>query len=545
MPSAAAPRQPLARMMVATPDAEHDLVAQLMAGEMALARTDLKAAAASFGRAMRLSRDPKVAARATELALAVHDDIAAQAAIDRWQALGAGAGDLAQARAELALDTGDTAGARRQLDRLLQQGGADAWRRFARVLMSARDPAEAGTLLESLATPARLPNDARAWLAIGELGQRLSRPAYALRIAGAAAARFKAAEAYVLAAHLRYASGDHAGAAVLLRQAMSAAPRNTQLRLAYASLLAQEGRYRQAAAALRQGPQNAQTYELRTALAVQLKDRAQLQALYRELQQAPANVRTHSYFLLGQLADSLDHPKQALDWYGRVSDEDPHAFDADLRTAVIEHQQGKQTQAHELLAQLETAYLDQPVELRRAYEADAAMSMVEQRYGEAVRAFSRALQIVPDDPALLYGRGLAYAENGQVDQAVADLRHLLRLRPGDVDASNALGYTLADADRDLPEARTLLQAARTARPNDPAIADSWGWLQYRLGHLGQAEQILRGAWAAGKDADVGVHLGVVLWHRGDQRAARAVFEQVRKSDPGNRALQGALRRLRP
>jgi Flp pilus assembly protein TadD len=176
---------------------------------------------------------------------------------------------------------------------------------------------------------------------------------------------------------------------------------------------------------------------------------------------------------------------------------------------------------------------------------DAELYMNDQQYAQAEHAFSRALQVTPDDPALLYGRGLAYAESGDIDLAVTDFRRLLQLKPDDTDASNALGYTLADANRDLPEAQRLIETARSARPNDPAIQDSWGWLQYRLGHLDQAEKSLRTAWTAHKDTDVGVHLGEVLWKQGRQEDARRVFDEVRKIDPQSTSLHNTLQRLNP
>jgi Flp pilus assembly protein TadD len=240
-----------------------------------------------------------------------------------------------------------------------------------------------------------------------------------------------------------------------------------------------------------------------------------------------------------------NHEGEALDWYDQVADADPHAFDADLRSALILHEQGKRKQAHQLLAQLEIDYLEQPAQLRQAWQADAELYLREQDYARAETAFTRALQVVPDDPGLLYGRGLTYAEAGQVDKAVQDFQHLLKIKPGDVDASNALGYTLADANRDLPEAKELLEAARAAKPHDPSIADSWGWLQFRLGHLEQAEQTLRGAWQVGKNADVGVHLGEVLWQQGRRQDARKVFDEVRKRDPHSASLRNALKRLGP
>jgi tetratricopeptide (TPR) repeat protein len=539
------PAQPLAHLTVVTPDAQHDLLAQLLSGEMALARNDLNGAAGSYTTAMALSDDPRVAERAVGLAIAVRDQPDAQRAIARWQTLGARPAQLARARAELALAGGDTNEASHQLGLLVASGDKDAWQQFGRVLLGARDPAQAAQLLQALATPERLPADPQAWLAMSELGDKLGRGAYATRIAEAAAQRFHSAETYAWAAQLKAKAGDRPGAFALLRKALTRAPGNTHLRLAYASLLSQSGDYATAAALLDKGPQDASTYALRAALAAQAHDQKAIAALYRKLQRAPAEVRAQSAFLLGQLAEMQGRKDEALAWYEQVGDSDEHAFDADLRSAVLLHEQGKRAEAHSLLEQLQTAYLDQPTPLRRAYEADAELYMREHHYRQAESAFSHALQVMPDDPELLYGRGLAYAEAGQTDQAIADLRRLLQLKPNDADASNALGFTLADANRDLPEAQTLLAAARAAKPGDPAIADSWGWLQYRLGHLAQAEQVLRGAWAARKDADVGVHLGEVLWKRGRTGDAQRIFEQVRKVDPDNAELHATLRRLKP
>jgi uncharacterized protein HemY len=66
-----------------------------------------------------------------------------------------------------------------------------------------------------------------------------------------------------------------------------------------------------------------------------------------------------------------------------------------------------------------------------------------------------------------------------------------------------------------------------------------------MGHLDQAAKILRGAWVARKDADVGVHLGEVLWKQGRRKDAQQVFDEVRKLDPHSSSLQDTLRRLRP
>ena len=540
---AAADAQPLAHLVVATPDAEHDLLAQLLAGEMALSRNDLKTASTAYGHAAALSLDPGVAERAARLAIAVHDDAAAQQALDRWQVLGATPVGMAEARAELALDRGDADEARRQLTLLISSSDKDAWRQFGRVMLGARDQAQAAGLLVELATPQRLPADPQAWLAMSELGDKFGRHAYALAIADAAVQRFKSAETYAWLAQMKFKDGDHDGARALLQKAIAKAPDNIPLRLAYASMLSQAGDYTGASKVLDHGPQNADTYALRVALAAQSGNGTGLAALYQQLQKAPPDVRAKSAYLLGQLAEAQHLNDEALAWYSQVDDDDAHAFEADLRSAVILQSQGKSNEAHQALEQMQIDYLDQPSQLRQAYQVDAELYMREHKYPQAIAAFSRALQVVPDDPDLLYGRGLAYAEANDVDLAVKDFHRLLKIKPGDVDASNALGFTLADADRDLPEAEQLIQTARAAKPNDPAIADSWGWLQYRLGHLDQAAQVLSGAWQAQKDADVGVHLGEVLWRLGRQQEAQRIFDDVRKLDPTNKNLQDALQRL--
>ena len=212
---------------------------------------------------------------------------------------------------------------------------------------------------------------------------------------------------------------------------------------------------------LAQGPQSADIYNLRAALAAQANDKKTLAGLYRQLQKSSGEIREGSAFLLGQLAEMQGLKADALDWYDQVGDDDPHAFDADLRSAVILHAQGKKAEAHELLGQLETAYLDQPERaaqgLRgrcRPVHGRAALSAGRDGIQSGACRWCRTI------PALLYGRGLAYAEAGKIDQAVTDLRRLLQLKPNDVDAANALGYTLADANRDLPEAERLIKAAR-------------------------------------------------------------------------------------
>lgn len=537
--------QPLDRLHVAIVPPERDLEAQIMAGDFAIAANDLKKASDAYGRAAWLGNDPTVASRATELALAIHDQEAASKALERWAALGAKPAELAEGRARMALDRGDTAEAQRQLEILVSSGDPDAWRAFGRTLVQARDAAQAGMLLERIATPQRLPNDATAWLAMAELGENLGRHDYAQRMGDEAQKRFHDGATYGWAAQQKFRAGDKAGAKQLFAKAVAKDPKNPRLRLAYASLLAQGGDEKAAATVLASGTQDADTYSMRMTLAARSVDKAALRRLYDEIRHRPDDVQTDNAFTLGQIAELLDKKEDALDWYAAVSDDDPHIFDASVRSAVILHLQGKDDDAHQIVADLQTSYADRPDALVKAFAVDAELYMDARQFDAAAASYDKALRVKPDDTDMLYARGLAFAEAGRVDQAVADFRRVLEIKPGDIEASNALGYTLADNDRDLSEAQSLLQAARSARPDDPSVADSWGWLKFRQGQLDQAETTLRGAWAKQKDGDIGVHLAEVLWQRGERDEARKVLNEVRRIDPKNAALQKTEQKLKP
>ena len=543
--AAARLRQPLAKLdLPARPGAE-DAGALVLAGEFALQHGDDKAAAADYARAAMASRDPKIAQRAVELNLAVYDERQSSALLERWQSLGADPRAIAGARAQLAMLQGNRAEAEKQFAILLASHDPDDWRAFGRALVGARDPALAGVLLETLAPPQRMPADEKLWVAFSQLGEKLGRHAYARELADRAAVKFGGEASLLWAAQLKLSSGDHAGARSLFAHALAKNPKDTALRMAYAAVLFSDGDGQGAQRVLAQGPQDARTWAARVAYAARAKDKATLANLYSQLKRAPADVRDDSAFLLGQLAELLGRDDEALAWYAQVGDEDDHAFDAQARTAVLLDRHGKTQQARESARRLQQDYADDPDHLRAAYQLEAELYERTDDYRQAADVYARGLHALPDDAELLYGRGLAEAEDGDTAAGIADLRRLLALKPDDVDAMNALGYTMADTDQHLDEATGLLRKALAAKPDQPAIVDSWGWLQYRLGHLDDAEKNLRRAWGMSKDADIGVHLGEVLWKRGKQDEARKVFAQVRKLDPDNKGLRAALERLHP
>jgi Flp pilus assembly protein TadD len=124
------------------------------------------------------------------------------------------------------------------------------------------------------------------------------------------------------------------------------------------------------------------------------------------------------------------------------------------------------------------------------------------------------------------------------------LRQVIAKAPDNQQAYNALGYSLADRNVRLKEAHALIEKAQKMAPADPFIMDSMGWVQFRLGKLDEAETQLRKAYQLRGDPEIAVHLGEVLWKKGQQDDARKLWREAQAKDPKNDALKSTLARLR-
>jgi tetratricopeptide (TPR) repeat protein len=108
---------------------------------------------------------------------------------------------------------------------------------------------------------------------------------------------------------------------------------------------------------------------------------------------------------------------------------------------------------------------------------------------------------------------------------------------------NAYGYTLADHNEDLRHARSLIERAYAEAPRNAAILDSLGWVLYRQGHADEALGSLKTAYAEDRGADIGAHLGEVLWRLGQHEEAERIWSEAGKADSDNKLLNATRQRL--
>jgi Flp pilus assembly protein TadD len=158
-------------------------------------------------------------------------------------------------------------------------------------------------------------------------------------------------------------------------------------------------------------------------------------------------------------------------------------------------------------------------------------------------SYDQALREHPAEPDLLYGRSLVHERLQDVGAAEADLRRILQDDADDARAMNALGYMLTVHTERLDEARKLIKRALELSPDDAAVIDSMGWVEFRQGRPHEALALLEKAFSKNQDPEIAAHLGEVLWTLGRRDQARAIWEAALTRDPEHRVLRDTVDRL--
>lgn len=519
-----------------------DTLAATLAGEFALQAGRLDEAADWYLKAARSAQgDAGLAERATRIALLANDNARSAQALDLWRTRTPSSLAMRAAEATLSLRKDDARAAREQLESLLRDDNPDGWRYAVAALGSgAKDPKIAARLLQQLLDDGAIPVRLQPWLAFGGLAQRVGEPKLAERMVDEVIARFPDEPRVAL---LRASQLREAGKTEQARQALAAMQATgnlaPELRMAIAAEYDALGDARQAADVLAGGPQDDRSYRLRAALLAKAEDKTALLALYEELKRDSAKPDPERRLLLGQTAEYLERYSEALAWYRGVA-VGPARVQARLRAAKVLHDLKRADEAwRELRAMQADASIDEDAR-RDAYLLEASLHQEDKQAAAELDTYARGLSAYPDDPELLYGRALMWERRDDIARAEADLRRVLVTNPDSVAALNALGYTLADRTTRYAEALELIDRARVAEPDNPAIIDSYGWVLYRLGRNKEALVELRRAYALQKDAEIAAHIAEVLWMSGNKTEAREFFDASRKLDPDNRSLKRAL-----
>ncbi|HWP18143.1 MAG TPA: tetratricopeptide repeat protein [Burkholderiaceae bacterium] len=254
----------------------------------------------------------------------------------------------------------------------------------------------------------------------------------------------------------------------------------------------------------------------------------------------PAEGLTQAYLLLAQAAEEQRDFRRAEEWLARIENAD-NALSVQLRRAMLQAKQGRVNEARELLRRTPERT---PQDARAKSMAESQLLRELKMWSDAHAVLAEANQRFPDDADLLYEQAMMSEKLHRLDEMERLLRRVIEIKPDHFHAYNALGYTLADRNIRLEEARTLVLKALELAPNEPFIIDSLGWVEYRMGRREEALKHLQRAFEARPDAEIAAHLGEVLWMLGRKDEARRVWREGRERDATNEVLRETLTRLK-
>jgi len=515
-----------------------------LVGETALQRGNLDIAVSRYVKLAKSTRDPRIAKRATEIALHAGNPFAAEQAAIMWVEFDPDSVDARQTIAALLVNLGKLDAARPHLEKLLVSEKDSIGNAFMQLnQMLSRNPNKVATLqlIQQLSQPyTDLPEvhfaiSQAAWfanqqhLALDEMQRALAlRPDW--EIAAVHNGRI-----------LQRISSTDAGE--FYRSYLKKYPAANEVRIAYTRILIGESHVDLAREQLQQlldkNPEDAEIMLAIGLLATEMGDFDVTEVSFKKALSLGYKDPNAIHFHLAQIYEETERPDMAMESYQMVKSGGRY-LPAQIRYADLLALKGYLNEAREHLQKLPAANDQQTAHL---ILAEAQILRRSKAHQEVFDLLDDGLKRLPDYPELLYDRALAADKLGKFNILEQDLRKLMQLKPDNAHAYNALGYSLAERGVQLPEALKLIRRAVELSPEDPYIIDSLGWVYYRMGNFVDGLSYLNLAFAARPDPEIAAHLGEVLWVQGAKEDAKNIWRSALEKDPDNEALLETVQRF--
>ncbi|HEY8607168.1 MAG TPA: tetratricopeptide repeat protein [Noviherbaspirillum sp.] len=530
-------------------DLSEELLFKLLSSEIALQRGEWQSAYVTVLGAAQQTRDPRLARRAAEIALGAKQVDEALAAVRLWRSIAPESDEAAQYYLSFAILTENLAEAKPILEQRLKEARPQTRGLLAfqmqRLLARAKDKTAAFALLEEVLAPYRDLPEAR--LALAQAAFANGDAERARREAQAALRSKPDSELAVLA--LAQVTPDKAAATGILRDFLNRYPKSRDVRLAHARLLVEQKEYpearREFETLLKDEPDDLTSLYALGVLAAQTNDlkaaEAYLTRYLSVLESRPDEERdpSQALLLLAQIAEERKDSEAVLKWLGQI--EPGEAFlSAQVKRAQVMAKRGELDAARKLLQEVPASGEREQAQL---IIAEGQLLRDNGQLPAALDVLRQGMKRFPSNTDLLYDFAMLAEKRGLWDEMESALRKIMSLAPDNQHAYNALGYSLAERNIRLDEAHALIEKALKLAPDDPFIIDSMGWIQFRLGRLKEAEDLLRRAYALRPDVEIATHLGEVLWVRGQRDDAQKLWRDAQNKDPQNDTLKSTLARL--
>jgi tetratricopeptide (TPR) repeat protein len=525
-------------------EANAEFVYKYLLGEIAGQRGELSLASQLFLDLAKQTRDARLAERAAKVAAYANQPAMALHASTLWTELDPNSLEAQQAASQLLVASGNLKDAKPQIKKLLakEDTRANGFLYLNTLLSKQKDKQEVLEVIQDLAKP--YPKLPEAHFAIAQAAFFADKPEVAKNA-------LDSADKY----RPGWETGAQMHAQILFKESPEKAldfykaflkkyPNANDVRMAYAKTLVSQKKIDEAKPEfIRLVESSKGSPEVSAVVGLLSLESAEYKMADQYFEQALKGGfkepdQLHLY--LGRSAERQKDDARAFTWYDKIQ---PGEFYLDGRISaanVIARTKGVDA-AIAMLDEVNDLTVEQQTVV---IQTEVNLLSQAKRYQDAFELAEKAVNNMPNSPELVYDYAMMAERIGKLDIMETELYKLIKMRPDYAAAYNALGYSYADRNIKLVEAKALIETALKLSPNDHYIMDSLGWVYFRLGDLPNAIEYLRKAYEIQADPEIAAHLGEALWKQGQQEEAKIIWEQALKAYPENDVLLATTKKFK-
>ncbi|WP_020184148.1 MULTISPECIES: tetratricopeptide repeat protein [Methylotenera] len=522
-----------------------EFVYTYLLGEIAGQRGDVTLASQLFLDLAKKTRDPRLAERSARAAAYANQPAIALQASTLWVELDPSSIEAQQASSQLLVASGNFKQAKPHIEKLLAKPDtrANGFLYLNTLLANQKDKNEVLQAVQELAAP--YPTLPEAQFAIAQAALIADKPAIAETALATANQLRPGWEAAALMQGQMLFRESPDKAANFYQGFLKQYPQANDVRMSYAKLLVNQKRFEEAKPEFVKLIDAAQgSPEISAVVGLLSLESSDYASADKYFEQSIANgfkEPEQLYLYLGRSSELQKQDAKALVWYDKVSATSERYLESRLSAANVIARTKSLDAAIKMLDDVNELT---PEQQTIVIQTQANMLGQAKRNQESFDLMTKAVSNLPNSPELIYDYAMAAERLGKLDVMETELRKVILMKPDYAAAYNALGYSYADRNIKLDEAKSLIETALKLQPNDHYMLDSLGWVHYRLGNLALAVEHLRKAYDMQDDPEIAAHLGEVLWKQGMQEEAKRIWGLALKEHPANDLLVATAKKFK-
>ena len=524
--------------------ANPEFVYKYLLGEIAGQRGDVSLASQLFLDLAKQTRDARLAERAARAAAYANQPGIALQAATLWVELDPTSTEAQQASSQLLVASGNLKQAKPHIEKLLikEETRGNGFLYLNSLLANQKDKNEVLTAITEFAAP--YPKLPEAHFAVAQAALNANKVDLAKKeLVTADKLRPGWEPSAQMQGQILYTESPEK-ALSFYQGYLKQNPKSNDIRMSYAKLLVNQKHYAEAKPEFVKLVEGAKgSPEISAVVGLLSLESADYPMADKYFQQAISSGFKNPdqlYIYLARSAEAQKDDAKAIGWFDKIQATDERYLEGRLAAANIIARTKSPDAAIAMLDEVPELTNEQQIVV---IQTQANILGQAKRNQESFDLMDKAVKNMPNSVELIYDYAMAAERVGKLDVMEIELRKVIKMKPEFAASYNALGYSFADRNIKLDEAKTLIETALSLQPGDHFMLDSLGWVHYRLGNLDIAATHLRKAYEMQGDPEIAAHLGEVLWKQGKTDEAKKLWANAIKAHPANDVLLATAKKF--